>query len=110
MKTKAVVIGIYAALVLIGGLIGYFVAGSFASLVSGGLSGILLFICSFFIWKEKAVAYDVALGLMSLLFVFFCYRFIVTHQIAPAGVLGLLTMLLLIYLGRTRAVHIPHKL
>ncbi len=105
MKTKSVVIGIYAALILAGGLIGYLVAGSFASLISGGLSGLLLLVCSFFVWKQNLIAYDASIGIMCALLVFFCYRFLSTHQIAPAGVLGLITMLLLIYLGRQRQEH-----
>lgn len=107
MKTKSVIIAIYALLILVGGLVGYFVAGSFASLISGGLSGVSLIICSIFIWKRKLLAYDIAIGLMCLLLVFFCYRFLSTHQIAPSGVLGFLTMLLLIYLGRKRQVYSP---
>lgn len=105
MKTKAVIIGIYAALILGGGLAGFFVANSLPSLISGGLSGIALFLCSFFIWKRKIFAYDFAISTMCLLLVFFCYRFLSTHQIAPSGILGFVTMLLLIYLGRNRPAH-----
>ncbi len=105
MKTKALIIGVYATLILAGGLIGYLVAGSLASLISGGLSGLILFICSIYVWKKNLLAYDISVGTMCFLFIFFCYRFLSTHQIAPSGILGFMTMLLLIYLGRKRPVH-----
>lgn len=102
MKTKSVILGLYAALILTGGIIGYLVAGSFASLISGGVSGLFLLFCSFFVWRQNLAAYDVAIGIMCVLLIFFSYRFASTHQIAPSGVLGIITILMLIYFGRKR--------
>ena len=45
---------IYGIVSLVGGLIGYFKAGSKVSLISGGISGILLLVCSYF----QAQGYD----------------------------------------------------
>ena len=106
MKSRSIVVGIYGALVLAGGLTGYFMAGSFASLISGGLSGLALIICSIFIGKNSLAAYNITVGLLCVLLAFFCYRFISTHQIAPSGVLALLNTFVLIYLGRQRPVPI----
>ncbi len=102
MKNKSIIIGIYALLILIGGLIGFFVAGSLASLLSGVISGLILFGCSYFVRQNNLKAYDITLGVICFLLIFFFYRFIITQKIAPSGVLFLLTSFLLIYLGRTR--------
>lgn len=107
MKSRAVVIGIYGALVLAGGLTGYFIAGSLASLISGGLSGLALIICSHFIWRNSVVAYNITVGLLCVLLAVFCYRFMSTSQIVPSGVLALLNVLVLIYVGRQKPAHIP---
>ncbi len=102
MKRESLFIFIYALLILIGGIVGYATAGSLASLASGLLFGGALLLCSYFIRKNHLYAYDVALVTLCLLLTFFCYRFILTHKVAPAGILFLLTTFLLIYLGRKR--------
>lgn len=102
MKTKSIVIGIYALLMIAGGIMGYLKAGSLASVISGAGSGLLLMGCSLFIWKKHQAAYDVTIGILCCLLAFFSYRFISTHQIVPSGILLLVTSLVLIYLGRTR--------
>lgn len=104
MKKKSIIVVIYAALMIVGGLMGYLKAESLASLISGGGSGLLLLGCSLFIWKRSLKAYDITIGILCCLLAFFCYRFISTHQIVPSGVLLLVTSLVLIYLGRTRAM------
>ena len=104
MKIKSIIIGIYAVLMVAGGIMGYLKAGSLASLMSGGGSGLLLIGCSLFVWKRNLAAYDIAIGILCCLLAFFSYRFISTQQVAPAGILLLMTTLVLIYLGRARPV------
>ena len=48
MKTSAWILGAYAALVLVGGIMGYVQAKSLPSLIMGGSSAALLFGAAFF--------------------------------------------------------------
>lgn len=57
----AVITGIYGLISLIGGIMGYVKAGSVASLVAGGISGILLLLCAFGIPRFPVVSLAVAL-------------------------------------------------
>lgn len=98
MKQKAIVIGCYAVLILVGGLIGYLVAHSLMSLVMSSLFACLLLSCCFGIWKGYSPAYDAALVLIFCLFLFFGYRFLITYKLAPSGILALVSAGLLTYL------------
>jgi uncharacterized membrane protein (UPF0136 family) len=57
----AVITGIYGLISLIGGIMGYVKAGSMASLVAGGISGILLLLCAFGIPRFPVVSLVVSL-------------------------------------------------
>ncbi len=57
MKLAAIVVAIYGLFTLIGGFIGYLKAGSRASLIAGGISGIVLLSCVYgLIWASTAAA------------------------------------------------------
>lgn len=102
MKTKSIVVGIYAALVFLGGIMGYLIAGSLMSIIMSGVFALLLFICTFLIWNGNQTAYDIALGLLLCLLVFFCYRFLQSYKMMPAGMMTLLTAIVLSYLAVVR--------
>lgn len=97
-KQKAIMIGSYATLVLIGGIIGYVVAHSMISLIASTLCALLLLTCSFFIWQDSETAYRIALMLVLSLFLFFGYRFLLTYKLMPAGIMTLISVSLLSYL------------
>jgi uncharacterized membrane protein (UPF0136 family) len=98
MKQKSIVIGCYATLIFIGGLIGYLVAHSVISLIVSTLFTLLLFGCSIFVWKEHLPAYYTAIATVFCLSAFFCYRFFLTYKLAPAGIMTLISAGLFIYL------------
>lgn len=97
MKKNALVIAIYALLLLVGGLIGLLKANSYASLIASGSFSILLFGCSYFTYKGNAFALNFAMGVQALLLLFFCYRFSLSYQIMPAGLMIAVTSLSLLY-------------
>lgn len=102
MKQKAIVIGCYTLLVLIGGLIGFFIAHSLISLIASSVFTLLLLSCSALVWKGHVAAYHTAMGVIFCLFLFFSYRFALTHKLMPAGIMALMSGCLFIYLAITR--------
>jgi uncharacterized membrane protein (UPF0136 family) len=102
MKQKSIVIACYATLVLIGGIIGYVVAHSSVSLIMSGLFAILLYGCSAFVWRGNLMAYNLATSAIFCLLAFFCYRFLLTNKLAPAGIMSLISGGLLVYLVAAR--------
>jgi len=83
----------YAILVFIGGLIGHWKAGSTASLIMGSVSGLILLISSYLLWKGHPWGRPLALLLSGLLLAFFSYRFYLTGQVAPVGIMALLILI-----------------
>lgn len=102
MKQKAILIGCYAGLILIGGIIGHVVAHSLISLIVSSIFALLLFACSVLTWKGNRLAYQCATVLVFSLFAFFSYRFFLTHKLAPAGIMAMISGCLFIYLLATR--------
>jgi len=66
MNTTVIIVGLFGLFSLAGGLIGYFKAGSMASLMAGGISGLILLLSAFGISKDNQVAVYVA-GVVALL-------------------------------------------
>jgi uncharacterized membrane protein (UPF0136 family) len=91
MQRNSIVIGIYATLVMTGGLIGFLVAKSLVSLIVAGIVALLLFACAYLVWKGHQRAFDAAIAILFCLLVFFGYRFSISYQIAPAGIMTLIS-------------------
>lgn len=102
MRTPSFFIAVYSLFLLVGGAIGYFVAGSLPSLVMSAAFAIPLIICSALTSRGSALAHLIALGLSAVLFLFFGYRFLTTLKLFPAGVMALISCALVIYLAMTR--------
>lgn len=99
MKKQSLIIWSYALLLLIGGLIGFFKANSYVSLFTSSFFAILLFGCGYLVRKGNLAAYIVASSLTICLLAFFAYRFILTHQFMPSGLMTILSAIMAAYLG-----------
>ena len=99
MKVTATIVCAYALLILMGGLIGYYKAGSIASLISGITFGIALVLCSFAIAKGKILAQYAALILTFFLDGFFTHKFAKTLHFVPSGMMSLFSLAVLIVIA-----------
>lgn len=99
-KTAFIATLAYGILILVGGVIGHLVAGSRASLIAGTLSGVLVLLSAWAIYKNKIWGKSTALILAILLDAFFTYRWMVTQKFMPAGMMSILSLLLIWILVR----------
>ncbi|HEX2579822.1 MAG TPA: TMEM14 family protein [Rhabdochlamydiaceae bacterium] len=90
----AYIVAIYGLLILVGGVIGHLKAGSLASLIMGGVSGLLLLIASGGMFSKKNFKKSAffALILTLVLDAFFSYRFMTTLKFLPSGLLALVSL------------------
>lgn len=96
------ILGVYALLLLIGGFIGHYQAGSTASLVTGTIFGLLFFVLAF---QKSKIADYFSMGLTLLLIGFFGYRLALTGKFFPAGFMVLVSALLFLWLLRLTCSH-----
>lgn len=96
MKISAVVVLVYAFMLLAGGIMGYTQAHSLPSLTAGIVSSFLLIICALGINKRSTLAYTMAMLITLGLTLFFGYRFAVTSKFMPAGMMVITSALVLI--------------
>jgi uncharacterized membrane protein (UPF0136 family) len=97
MQNMAMMIWVYAAIMAVGGVIGYFKVHSKASLISGVGFGLLLLGSGYGVWqgsraRDSLVASAV---IAALLVVIFAIRVIKTRRLIPAGMLAVLSVLAL---------------
>ena len=99
MTIATVATFIYGLISLIGGLIGYFQAGSKVSLVSGSISGLLMLICSYLMNQGFKWAFLIAGAITLTLIVVFSIRLQKTAKFMPAGLMiiaGVVTLIFII--------------
>jgi uncharacterized membrane protein (UPF0136 family) len=84
---------VFGLLTIVGGVMGYVKAGSTASLIAGSVSGILLLAAAFLLPNNLAVGLALA-GLVSLALAGrFLPAFLKTHQVMPAGLMAVLSVI-----------------
>lgn len=96
MKNKALITIIYALIVTAGGVIGYVTAGSIPSLVMGLAFGLLLLGSGWAITQKSTLGYFSATALSGILALFFIYRFALTWKVMPAGMMALLSLVVVV--------------
>lgn len=96
MKSGAYLIIAYGLFVILGGIMGYQKANSVPSLVMGAIFGILLIISSVAMLKENMPGFYIAISLTVILMLFFAYRFFVTQNFMPAGMMSMVSCLVAI--------------
>ncbi len=97
-QTTAIVIWVYGALVLLGGVIGFLKAKSKPSLIAGGVSGAVLLASGWAVWTDKDFGVWVAVMLAIILMMFFAARFMKTKNVMPAGMMSGLSFAVLVAL------------
>jgi uncharacterized membrane protein (UPF0136 family) len=107
LKTLASIIGIYGLITIAGGLIGFFIAGSTASIVMGSLFGFLLVISALAIMKEIVFGLYAASLLTLILTGFFIYRYIATAKWMPSGLMMIISLVVFIITVLTYIVKSP---
>ena len=87
MPLPIVLILVYATFILAGGLMGYWKAGSKASLIAGVASSVMLAAAFWMAQKNGVTGLWIAAGVAGLLSVVFLMRFLKTRAIMPAGMM-----------------------
>jgi uncharacterized membrane protein (UPF0136 family) len=82
---------IYATLLLVGGMVGLVKAGSKISMVTSGLFAVLLALCALGIIHPFWIA-DILVGLVAVVFL---VRYLKTSKFMPAGLMLLLSVVVL---------------
>jgi uncharacterized membrane protein (UPF0136 family) len=91
-----VTLGIYAVLLAVGALVGYFKAGSRASLIAGSLSSVAAFVALGLSIGNSLWGVPLGLLLSISLFVLFGYRYAVkTRKFMPSGFLAVISLIVL---------------
>lgn len=93
MKTVFYLIVVYALLIMLGGMIGFYKAGSLASLVMSSIFTALLLTSAFLTKRSFFLGFYTAFGLCLILSAFFAYRFFISHQLFPSGFMLLMSVL-----------------
>lgn len=102
MKNNALILGVYALLVLVGGLIGFFKAGSLISLVASSTSFALLSWFAYGLYKGCNRAWIASAGLVTALLVFFGLRFVESYKFMPAGLMVILSIIVICLLWKNK--------
>jgi len=91
-----ITLGVYALLLAAGGLIGYFKAGSRASLIAGTSSAVAALLALWLWSKNSPLGVPLGLILSIVLFLLFAYRYAVkTRKFMPSGLLAVVSLIVL---------------
>lgn len=93
---------LYSLLLLIGGLVGFYMSGSSMSLIVGCASAAVGFIAWYGFFRSEHWAYALGTVLAILLGIFFSYRYYETGKVAPGLVFAILSFLEAGYLSYNR--------
>jgi uncharacterized membrane protein (UPF0136 family) len=99
MNMTVVVVGIFGIFSLVGGLIGYFKAGSMASLLAGSLSGLILLVSALGISKGNHFFAYMALIVAFLLGGRFFMTLIKSFKVMPDLLMVVFSLVTLVMVG-----------
>lgn len=102
MKFNAWTVLIYALLIFMGGIMGHIKAQSTVSLIMGVSFAIGLGLGAWLMFKSNKAGYFLSLLLTLTLGAFFAYRYSLTQSFMPAGLMCILSALVLIILIASR--------
>src|SRR5260370_31079032 len=84
---------VFGILTIAGGVVGYVKAGSVASIVAGGVTGVLLLVAALLLPEYRIVGLATACLVSLLLAAHFVPKFLRTGRVLPAGMLSILSVL-----------------
>ena len=84
---------VFGILTIAGGVVGYVKAGSVASIVAGGITGVLLLIGAFLLPEYRVVGLATAFIVSLLLGAQFVPKFLRTGRVMPAGMMSILSVI-----------------
>ncbi len=83
----------FGVLTIAGGVVGYAKAGSVASIIAGGITGILLIVAAFLLPEYRAAGLATAFIISLLLAAQFIPKFLRTGRVMPAGMMSILSVI-----------------
>lgn len=84
---------VFGILTIAGGVVGYVKAGSVASIVAGGITGVLLLVAALLLPEYRIVALATACIVSLLLAAQFVPKFLRTGRVMPAGMMSILSVI-----------------
>ncbi len=96
MLTASILVYVYAALVIIGGIFGFLKAKSLPSLIMGVIGGLGLIAAGYALGQGLAWGLPLALVFSAGLLVFFSLRYYRTRAFMPGGLMAILSLLTLV--------------
>ena len=84
---------VFGILTIAGGVVGYVKAGSVASIVAGGITGVLLLAAAFLLPEYRIVGLATACIVSLLLAAQFIPKFLRTGRVMPAGMMSILSVI-----------------
>ena len=95
MSASKIFLAVYGVLMLLGGYMGYIKAGSKISLISGILSGILIFVGIYLSASNHQLGLGIIAATSGVLILTFAIRFMKTKSFMPSGMLIILSLIAL---------------
>ena len=93
MEAAKIYFVIFGLLTIVGGIIGYVKAGSVASIIAGGIAGVLLLVAAFLLPEHRVAGLATGLIISVLLAAQFAPKFFRTGRIMPAGMMSVLSVI-----------------
>jgi uncharacterized membrane protein (UPF0136 family) len=93
MGTARIYFIVFGILTIIGGIIGYVKAGSWASIIAGSIAGVLLLIAGSLLPEHQAAGLATGLVVSLLLGAQFIPKFLRTGKPMPAGLMSILSLI-----------------
>lgn len=93
-----IVLGVYAVLLIVGGLVGFLKARSTPSLVAGLISGALAGGCVAVSGSNRMLGYGLGLALAMIMGIVFAMRYTRSRKAMPSGLLALISLVVVIAL------------
>ena len=95
-----VTLGIYAALLAVGGIVGFVKAGSRPSLIAGLVSAAAALVSLWFAVLRSPLGFPLGMALSIVLFIFFGYRYALRNRLfMPNGMMAVVSLIVLGVMG-----------